>query len=278
MKQRYITVVLLFLTVLPLGAQIFNFSLKTNNQQLIDKALSGAFVKINQSYELCDTVSDEHFGRNEKDYFSIIPFIGIETERGLVFPTATLKPWTFDNDFNEYKGQYKPIVTHSQLSLLNSPNNAVRSIESNIIGEKVTERLSLLNDSVQSIRGLLVDSISGLKDGWLIWLTSETDIVENDSVKFISIKKDIEVPIDGEYLRIERPDLSGTVYGGIYVTPVQTGIGQLVFTLTGVMVLDDEGWIIDFPFINAPKQAVTLTPIGSLGRNQGLNQLKKKKK
>ncbi len=278
MKQRFITAVLLFLTVLPLSAQIFNFSLKTNNQQLIDKALSGAFVKINQSYELCDTVSGEHFGRNKKDYFSIIPFIGIETERGLVFPTATLKPWTFDSDFNEYKGQYKPIVTHSQLSLLNSPNNAVRSIESNITGEKVSERLSLLNDSVQSIRGLLVDSISGLKDGWLIWLTSETDIVENDSVKFISIKKDIEVPIDGEYLRIENPDLSGTVYGGIYVTTVQTGVGQLAFTLTGVMVLDDEGWIMDFPFIDAPKEAVTLTPIGSFRGKQGLNQLKKKKK
>lgn len=278
MKLRNITTFLLILIVLPISAQIFNFSLRTNNQQLIDKALEGAFVKINQSYELCDTVSDEHFGRNEKDYFSIIPFIGIETERGFVFPTATMTPWTFDNDFNEYKGQYKPIVTHSQLSLLNSPQNAVRALNSNISGEKVTERLSLLNDSVQSFRGLMVDSIPGLKEGWLIWLTSETDIVENDSVKFISIKKDIEVPIDGEYLRVERPDLSGTVYGGIYVTPVQTGVGQLAFTLTGIMVLDDEGWIIDFPFIKAPKQAMTLTPIGSVGGKQGLNQLKKKKK
>lgn len=278
MKQRCIIAVLLMLTVLPLGAQIFNFSLKTNNQQLIDKALSGAFLRINQSYELCDTVSDEHFGRNEKDYFSIIPFIGIETEKGLVFPTSTLTPWTSDNDFNEYKEQYKPIVTQSHLSSLNSPKDDIRSLKSIISGEKVTDRLSLLNDSVQSYRGMPVDSISGLKDGWLIWLTSEPDIADNDSVKFISIKKDIDVPVDGEFLRIETPEISGTVYGGVYVTPRQTGIGQLAFTLTGVMVLDDEGWVLDFPFIDAPKQPATLTPIGSIGGKQGLNQLKKKKK
>lgn len=84
---------------LPLSAQFFNLSLKTNSQQLIDEALVGAFTKIEQGYELCDTVSDEHFGRNGKDYFSLIPFIGIETERGLLFPNGALEPWTLDKDF-----------------------------------------------------------------------------------------------------------------------------------------------------------------------------------
>lgn len=266
------------LSVLPLSAQIFNFSLKTNNQQLIDKALDGAFVKINQSYELCDTVKDEHFGRNEKDYFSIIPFIGVETVNGLVFPSATMMPWSYDNDFDEYKNQYKPLVTGSKLSLLNSPEKAVRTLDGIIAGDKLTDRLSLLKDSIQSVPGLLVDTVPGVKDGWLIWLTSESNIVESDSVKFNSIKKEIEVPVDGEYLRIDRPDISGIVYGGIYVTPIQTGVGQIAFTLTGVMVLDDEGWVLDFPFITAPKQTKALTPIESIGTKGGLNPLKKKKK
>lgn len=266
------------LTMLPIDAQIFNFSLKTNNLQLIDKAMEGAFVKINQSYELCDTISNEHFGRNEKDYFSIIPFIGIETERGLVFPTAAMMPWINDKDFEEYKGKYKPILTNSKLSLLNTPNSSIRSLTAKIIGEEVSKRLSILNEGSQSVTGLPVDSISGVKDGWFIWLTSESDIVEKDSVKFISIKKEIEVPFDGEHLNIESPDLSGTIYGGIYVTPVQTAIGQLMFNLTGVMISDDEGWIIDFPFIKANKQTIQLTPIEGGREKNGYNQLKKKKK
>lgn len=60
------------IVALPATAQIFNFSLRTNNQQLIDEALSRAFVRINQSYELCDTVKDEHFGRDGKDNTSVI--------------------------------------------------------------------------------------------------------------------------------------------------------------------------------------------------------------
>lgn len=278
MTLRYIAAIILMLTMLPIDAQIFNFSLKTNNQQLIDIALEGAFVKINQSYELCDTISNEHFGRNEKDYFSIIPFIGIETERGLIFPSATMMPWTMDKDFDEYKGQYKPIVTNSKLSLLNSQKSTIRSLNSNIKRDSVSQRLSILSESVQSVPGLMIDSISGVKDGWFIWLTSESDIVEKDSVKIISIKKEIEVPVDGEYLHIESPDLSGTVYGGIYVTPVQTRVGQLVFTLTGVLALDEEDWVIEFPFIKANKQAVELTPIEGVREKNGINQLIKKKK
>lgn len=278
MRIKHILVTVAIVIALPVNAQIFNFSLRTNNQQLIDKALEGAFVRINQSYELCDTVKNEHFGRNEKDYFSIIPFIGVETERGLIFPSATLVPWTYDKDFEEYKNQYKPLVTNSKVSLLNSPDKAVRSLSSQINGVKLTDRLSCLNDSLQSIPGLRVDTVSGVKDGWLIWITSDSNLAENDSVRYNSIKKDIEVPIDGEYLRLEKPEISGTVYGGIYVTPIQTEIGQIAFTLTGVMVLDSEGWVLDFPFIEVPKCTKALTPIESIGGKGRLNPLKKKKK
>ncbi len=277
MKSKYFCLTLLILSALPLNAQIFNFSLRTNNQQLIDEAMAGAFVKINQAYELCDTVQNEHFGRNEKDYFSIVPFIGVETEQGLVFPSAALTPWTYDNDFDEYKGKYKPIVTDTKLSLLNCRDKAVRSISDKLSGTTVSNFLTALSDSTQTTNGLKIDSIAGVKNGWLIWITSESNLADNDSVRLNSIKKEIEVPVDGEFLRIEKPDISGTVYGGIYVTPQQTGIGQIAFTLTGVMVLDDEGWVLDFPFIKEQRETKALTPIDKLGGKGKLNPLKKKK-
>lgn len=278
MKSKYLFLTLLILTALPSNAQIFNFSLRTNNQQLIDEAMAGAFVKINQAYELCDTVQNEHFGRNEKDYFSIVPFIGVETEKGLVFPSAALSPWRYDKDFEEYEGKFKPLVTDTKLSLLNCPDKAIRSLSNELSGTPATHLLSTLNDSTQSINGLKVDSVPGLKNGWLIWITSETNLADNDSVRINSIMKEIEVPVDGEFLRIDKPEVAGTVYGGIYVTPMQAGIGQITFTLTGVMVLDDEGWVLDFPFIKEQHETRVLTPIGKLGGKGSLNTLKKKKK
>lgn len=277
--MKHIIMTLMTVVALPATAQIFNFSLRTNNQQLIDEALTGAFVKINQSYELCDTVKDEHFGRDGKDYFSIIPFIGIETEQGLVFPSATLVPWSYDNDFEEYQGQYKPLITDTKISVLNNRKEHItRDASHPFLGKDVSKHLRVLCDSTQSIKGLNVDTVPGIKNGWLIWLSSNADLAETDSVRFTSIKKDIEVPTAGGYLHIDKPEISETVYGGIYVTPVQSSIGQLTFILTGVMVLDEDSWVLDFPFIKEPKENKTLTPINGISGGAKLNPLKKKRK
>lgn len=279
MKIKSLILILMTIVALPTTAQILNFSLRTNNQQLIDKALAGAFVRINQSYELCDTVKDEHFGRNGKDYFSIIPFIGIETEQGLIFPSTTLKPWTYDNDFNEYKGKYKPLVTESKINILNHRDGyAVRNVELPFTGTSLSKYLSIYNDSIQHNQGLKIDTIPGLKNGWLIWLSSNSTLLETDSVRLTSIKKDIEVPTDGSSLHIEKLETNETVFGGIYVTPVQSSIGQLTFTLTGIMVLDEDSWVLDFPFMKAPQEVKILTPINGLSGGGKLNPLKKKRK
>ena len=264
---------------LPTSAQIFNFSLRTNNQQLIDEALSGAFVRINQSYELCDTIKNEHFGREGKNYFNIIPFIGIESEKGIIYSSVALEPWNYDKDFNEYKGKYKPLITETKFRILNSgKRSANRNFELPFMGVDISKHLCILNDSTHTNQGLKVDTVSGIKNGWLIWLSSNSNLVESDSVRFTSIKKDIEVPIEGGYLHIDKPEISEIVYGGIYVTPIQSSIGQLTFTLTGVMVLDKEGWVLDFPFIKESKENKMLTPINEISGGTKLNPLKKKRK
>ena len=279
MRNRYFTLIFLIAITLPMAAQIFNFSLRTNNQQLIDEALSGAFIKVDQSYELCDTVQDEHFGRNGKDYFNIIPFIGINTSKGFVFPSAVLEPWSYDSEYDEYKGQYKPLVSASKYSVLNTDKNLdLGTSNQPASGTGITKYLCLLNDTIQQRSGLSIDTIPGIKNGWLIWLSSNTNLADTDSVRFTSIKKEIEVPIDGGYLHIDKPEISETVYGGVYITPVQTSIGQLTFTMTGVMVLGEDGWVIDFPFIQQPHETKKLTPINDFPDRGKLNQLKKKKK
>ena len=82
MKIKSLILILMTIVALPTTAQILNFSLRTNNQQLIDKALAGAFVRINQSYELCDTVKDEHFGRNGKNY--LVLYLSLELKQNRV--------------------------------------------------------------------------------------------------------------------------------------------------------------------------------------------------
>ncbi len=276
MKNNYILTISLAFITLPMNAQFFNFSLRSNNQQLIDEAMKGAFVKINQSYELCDTITNEHFGRNGKDYFSIIPFVGIETERGLILPITSATPWMCDIDYEEYKGQYKPLVTSTQTSKINKSGDKARIIKQPFVGTKISKNVLLINDSTQQNLGLKVDTISGNKEGWVIWLSSNDNLTEIDSVRFSSIKKDIDVPIDGESMRIDKPDISEAILGGIYVTPIQSSIGQITFILTGVIYLDNDDWVVNFPFIRRDNEVKALTPINSVKDASKLNNLTKR--
>lgn len=279
MKAKIIIPMLLTIIALPMDAQIFNFSLRTNNQQLIDEALSGAFVKINQSYELCDTITNKHFGRDEKDYFNIVPFIGVETEQGLIFPTSCLSPWTYDKDFEKYKSKYKPQATQTKLNVLNGKDGMLtRNIKSPITGSAISEDLCVFNDSTHKNCGLKIDTISGKKNGWLIWLSSTSNLSNTDSVRFTSIKKTIQVPLEGELLPLDKPEISENVYGGVYVTPVQSCIGQITLALTGVIVANEDGWHLDCPFIKMNEENETLTPINEATINTKRNTPKKKKR
>ena len=273
MKLHKILFTIIVLTSFSMSAQLFNFSLRTNNQQLIDDALAGAFVRINQSYELCDTVNDAHFGRDGKDYFSIISFIGVETESGLLFPTATLKPWTYDKAFKDYQNKYQPLLTSTKITRLNGGCDV--EFNSILVGDSIKHTLSILNNST---KGLRIDTVPGEKEGWIIWLSSNESLAANDTVRLTSIKKNIDVPIDGEHLTIDNPDISETVYGGVYVTPKQTAVGQITFELTGVMVMNEDSWDIIFPFIEAKMEPKILTPIISPLQSGKLNPLKPKKK
>ena len=87
-----------------------------------------------------------------------------------------------------------------------------------------------------------------------------TDPFRPDSVRFMSIRKNVDVPEGGASLSIDKPEIQEPVYGGIYVTPRQTSIGQITFRLTGIVVPDGDGWIMEFPFIEKKKEVSSLTP------------------
>ena len=262
---------------LSVSAQLFNFAIKTNNQQIIDEALSGAFVKLTQSYELNDTITNEHFGRNGKDYFSQIPFIGIETEEGTLFTKSVFTPWELDIDFSEYEGKYKPQLTQSDFEILNDgKTHTIKTIDFSNVTENANNFI-ILKDTIQNKKGLKLDSVSGGKNGWFVWLTSDRNLIEVDSVKLLSIKKDIEVPINGEALILSNPDINENIIGGFYLTPAQTEIGQITFILTGIILRNEDGWKLVFPAIHEHNEKKKLTPINSLDEEK-LKQLKKKRK
>ncbi len=278
MKKRIFVILLCGSICLPLSAQNLNLSLRTNNQQLIENALSGAFLKISQSYELCDTIKNEHFGREGRNYFSVISFIGVETERGLIYPSVAEKPWMTDEDFKEYEGKYKPIVSTTSISSLCNKSQEKRSVNMPFSGDMIVNDLSIINDSSYTNVGLKVDTIPGNKDGWFIWITQLDNKSKNDSVRLTSVRQSIETPEGQSCIYIRKPEQLENICGGIYVTPVQTAIGQITLFMTGMMINTEEGWKLSFPFMCDVDKTKPLTPISNLDGKNGFNTLKMNRK
>lgn len=278
MKQRRI--ILYIFIVLGLGfsahGQLLNLAFRSNNQQILEDAIKGSFIKVVQSYELCDTTSNERFGREGNSYFSQIPYLGIETSEGLILPIEALTPWCKDEDFAKYEGKYKPLLTETNFQALDllapSRENVPSLIDSNNTIDM--NRFVCFNDSVTDNLGLLVDSIPGQKTGWLIWATSPKTFNQSDSIKVISIRRDISIPDNASPITVEKPNTEDEIIGGIYIVPVQTKIGQINLYISGILNLNENEWEIFFPFISEPKkEEKPLTPVKS---REGWNQLKPK--
>lgn len=255
-------------------AQIFNFAFRSNNQQILEDALKGAFVSIIQSYELCDSATNERFGREGKSYFSRIPFLGIETTNGLITENRIITPWQLDEDFKKYEGKYIPVLTESTFEALDSETQ-FRLNAPALINSENSRQLNgfvCFNDSTEQTQGLEVDSTAGLKNGWVIWVSS-TKNNEDGNIKLCPIRRDIEISEEGTPINIEAPTDEDTIIGGIYVIPVQKKIGQVNLLISGVLYSSDDEWQIKFPFLSPFKQEEK--PLTPVKRREGLNELPK---
>lgn len=276
MKTLQFIILFFFGGGLYMYAQLFNFSLRTNNQQVIDVALQGAFFKIDESYELCDTVRNEHFGRNEKNYFNKVSFVGVNTEKGLCYLSLAETPWVIDKDFEEYNGYYKPILTETNIKAFNDDSLKRIPIEK-ISSVQLNSQVSILPDASIFKQGLAIDSLPGEKEGWIVWISTSKTLSDADSVKYTSIYKKLHILEDGSPFKIDSPESTDSILGGVFITAKQVSVGHLCFSLVGMVIPKDTAWEISFPFIHTPLKKV-LTPIVPKIPNTGINQWNKKRK
>ena len=256
--------------------QLFNMGFRSDNQVIIEEAIEGSFVKVVQSYVLCDTLSNERFGREGNAYFSQIPYIGIETSEGLIFPLNFISPWEDDADFQKYAEKYKPIISDTSFEANDLPYSSRENLPSILNSEntKIIDEFVCFNDSSYSNVGLQFDTLPGNKNGWLVWITVPQNRDINKNVKLLSLKKDIEISEEASPIIIESPKIEDDIIGGIFIMPIQTKIGQINILISGLLSQKDNEWILSFPFVEKPKkEEKNLTPVK---KREGLNILKPK--
>ncbi len=265
MRLKSIVLIALAVMAMPMSAQLFNNLFRTTNRPLIEDALSGVFVRVDQGYELYNPDTDESYGREGKEYFNLVSFLGVQTQAGVILPDEAFTPWANDIDFKDYEGRYTPRLVGAEMRPLTGLDTIPVTEAQLKVTRELGGRMSLVVDTLALsgapyAEGLMIDTMPGSKSGWMVWVSTPGKLASANDVTLTSIKTEINVSADGATVPLDTPDISENVLGGIYLTPQQTAPGQISFYLTGVAAKDGYEWILVTPFA-AEMEAVDEDPI-----------------
>ena len=275
--MRKIIILLIFTPFLMMG-QIF----KSSNQQFVEQAIKDGIFVIRQTYQLEDTTTQQRFGRYGNEEFGAYSSLAIRTSDGIIADSQLVSPWETDSNFSRYRTSHKPVIAQAYSKELDDSimSPITFSIDSLNLGQL---RLAKLCPQDSSFVGFDIKKYKSPMEGWVVWLSNDSTISESIGLKkpdFTIFKRTVEFHPDTVSYKIDTPNISKQLWGGIFVVPEQTEIGQITFFLGGVIVreIDSNEWILVTPVGQTTtvlaRQEDELTPL----RQQPVDKKKKNKK
>jgi len=279
--MRKFIILLIFTPFLMMG-QIF----KSSNQQFVEQAIKNGIFVIRQTYQLEDTTTQQRFGRYGNEEFGAYSSLAIRTSDGFIVDSQLLSPWETDSNFSRYRTSHRPIIARAySMELGDSIMSPITfSTDSLNFGHL---RLAKLCPQDSSFVGFDNKRYKSPTEGWVVWLSNDSTINESIGHKkpvFTIFKRTVGFHPDTLTYKIDTPNISKQLWGGIFVVPEQTEIGQITFFLGGVIVRDIESneWILVAPIgqtttvLTRPEDE--LTPLSQQPTDNNKRKKDKKKK
>lgn len=264
--KKFILIIGLFLMSIPTIGQISIG--KSMGQIITEKAVEECFVVVKQSYQLKDKKTGKTFGKNGRSDFGHSYSLGVKTCMGLVITDDVLKPWTIDKDFKKVGDAYEPIISLTEVRPLVGKEKLSYVQCPLHIGSNQPDGLWIASTGNNEPNSMEIDSSSGKKEGWIVWLTAKQSLEDNPDASFTlqTLSKEVEVN-ENKDLEIESFNSNDYILGGVYVCPVYSGGGHVSFQLVGVMIKENDKWKLRTSFIGMA------TDVPSISNNQGVNGL-----
>lgn len=265
-------------------AQFSGFNLKTPNQQLVEQAIRTGLFVMKQAYQLEDTVTHQRFGRYGNADFGVGASLAIRTTDGYIISSALLTPWLQDANFERYKNTHRPILSHAAaIEFGDSTVNPINiSVDSLCMADN---RLSLITSADSLASGFEIKSYSYPVEGWCVWVSDDSTATEcsgREQPELTIFKQTIEFASDSVSYEVEAPNTDKDVWGGIFIVPEQTAIGQITFYLGGVFIkqAENDKWNLVIPILEnnltEPRDtADELTPLTTAQSNNKDNKRKR---
>lgn len=240
--KRYLLIFIL--TPLLAMGQIF----KSPNQQFVEQAIKDGMFIIKQSYQLEDTVTKQRFGRYGNEDFGSFASLAIRTNEGILVDKVLSSPWTEDPNFSRYRDTHRPLLSKTIAVEFGDSIPSQVSISYDSI-HSINSRLSLVCEIDSTLTGFELKKYNRPTEGWIVWLSNDSTMNEYSGRKnpdFTIYKKNVEFNTDSISYVVEVPSTPKKVWGGIFIVPEQTNIGQITFFLGGIVNQNpsDDTWVI----------------------------------
>ena len=209
-----------------------NTAVKTSlvESDLVFKAVAPALKIIKQQYRL--KKDGDFFGRNNKPHFGESLSLGVKVSGGTILQNEVLYPWVNDKDYKDVNeaGKYTPVLYDSYQKSVIGGDYEMVDFELNTPYVKSVGKDSLLyiHSDVYSDFGLNMDTASGEKSGYMLWVY-EADGKCDYKVEALNLQASVESTVI--QMKTSSPS---KVLGGVYVIPVNERPGTISFYLVGV--------------------------------------------
>lgn len=242
MKKITFLLILLFISIRMNCQTAGGFSLASPNQQLIELAIDGAFLNVEQSYRLVDLKSSRLYGRNGKEEFGKTASVGIKVQKGYIVTDKVVRPWEYDANYRQYEGRYG---TKLYKTVIGNGRKTVELDSIDITPCKNQSSLFYIKDTANfNADGLSVNdqNVKGKISGWLVWFVKGNN--KKDTVENIIYKNTLEIKENVDEYLLEKPNTSKNILGGIFLLPTRPRIGVVDFKLVGVLVEKMNSWVM----------------------------------
>lgn len=254
-------------------AQIF---VQSSSQQLVEDAVRGGFFLLRQDYQLQDTATGKYFGRDGRNEFGSIYALGIRMKGGCCLPDRGVRPWEYDANFDHYRMTHLPVIYKTFLrELADTVIQETAAPAATKPLELASQQCYYIADTLLGRQGFEAETGSGKKQGWLVWIVADRSLEEAaaaKSVSYVIYRRDMEFRKETSEYAVDAPSQAQKLWGGAYVIPVQTAVGQLTFRVAGILLPKGEKWVMTTALEKLPTaqtvrpagdDPVTLTPVNN---------------
>jgi hypothetical protein len=165
-----------------------------------------------------------------------------------VLTDMAIEPWRFDSSFNKYQGQYRPIISKTELRHIAAADTFhIQPLK----GEKEQpEGLWLMRGIDTDTPVMEIETAAAEAEGWMIWCYAEQPLAEKPdaTVSLNAVNQKLTLTEGKTQHDISAPAVKGQLLGGLYVTPAYTGGGRVAFRLVGMAVSSGDKWTLNTPF------------------------------